>query len=204
MSENDTATARAGEGEPGMVRYVLDKGRSTFTVHATAGGLLAGLGHNPTIAIRDFTAETSFEPDTFATASVRVVVRARSLEVTDEMKEKDRREITHTMFDEVLEVAAYPEIVFESTNIMVSHAGEARYKARIIGDLTLHGVKRTGLWIPAQVHLAGDDLHARGEFTLKQTDYKIKLVSVAGGVLKLKDELKFAFDLVGTRVPAGG
>ena len=31
--------------------------------------------------------------------------------------------------------------------------------------------------------------------SLKQTDYKIKLVSVAGGTLKLKDELKFSFDI---------
>jgi hypothetical protein len=29
-----------------------------------------------------------------------------------------------------------------------------------------------------------------------QSDYDIPLVSVAGGTLKLKDELKFAFDIV--------
>ncbi len=51
----------------------------------------------------------------------------------------------------------------------------------------------------AQVTLDGDDLRAQGDFTLKQTDYKIKPISVVGGALKLKDELKFSFDLVGHR-----
>ena len=35
-----------------------------------------------------------------------------------------------------------------------------------------------------------------GPFTLRQSDFRIKPVSVAGGTLKLKDELKFAFDVV--------
>jgi hypothetical protein len=42
-------------------------------------------------------------------------------------------------------------------------------------------------------------LRASGEFALKQTDYGIKLVSVAGGALKLKDELKFSFEIVARR-----
>ena len=45
----------------------------------------------------------------------------------------------------------------------------------------------------------GDILRANGEFTLRQTDYRIKLASVAGGALKLKDELKFTFDIVARR-----
>jgi hypothetical protein len=39
-------------------------------------------------------------------------------------------------------------------------------------------------------------LRASSDFTLNQTDYNIKLVSVAGGTLKLKDELKFSFEIV--------
>ncbi len=34
---------------------------------------------------------------------------------------------------------------------------------------------------------------------VRQTEYGIKLVSVAAGALKLKDELKFEFDLVGRK-----
>jgi len=39
-------------------------------------------------------------------------------------------------------------------------------------------------------------LRANGEFPLSQRAYRIKPVSVAGGALKLKDELKCTFDIV--------
>lgn len=191
------------ESESSIVRYRLDAGQSNFTVQAFATGLLAGLGHNPVIGIRDFSGEVQFAPDTLTpsltNASLQIVAKTRSLTVLDEIKEKDRREIEQTMFNEVLEADHYPEIVFQSTQITATRIVEGRYKARIIGDLTLHGVPRNGLWIMAQATIDRDILHAQGDFTLKQTDYKIKLVSVAASMLKLKDELKFTFDLVGHR-----
>ena len=48
----------------------------------------------------------------------------------------------------------------------------------------------------AQMTPGEDSLRAFGEFTLRRTDFNIKLVSVAGGALKVKDELKFSFDIV--------
>jgi hypothetical protein len=66
------------------------------------------------------------------------------------------------------------------------------------GDLSLHGATRR-LAVPARVGFTGHTLHAFGEFALKQTDYRIKLVAVAGGVIKVRDELKFSFDLVARR-----
>jgi hypothetical protein len=41
----------------------------------------------------------------------------------------------------------------------------------------------------------GDTLRAYGEFSIRQSDYGIAPVSAAGGTLKLKDELKFNFDI---------
>lgn len=203
MSENEAAKARAGEEEQGLVRYALDPAGSTFTVQAFAGGLLAGFGHNPTVAIRDFAGEAQFVPGSFADASVRVVVQARSLKVVGDASEKDRGEIERTMLDEVLEVSAYPQIVFESTSVAATRVAEGRFRARIVGNLTLHGTTRHGLWIMAQLRASGHDVRAQGDFTIKQTDYGIKLVSVAGGALKIKDELKFTFDLLGRRAAGG-
>ena len=39
-------------------------------------------------------------------------------------------------------------------------------------------------------------LRAFGEFSLRQSDYGIKPVSAVGGGLKVKDEVKFTFDIV--------
>ncbi len=99
------------------------------------------------------------------------------------------------MREEVLATAKDHDINFNSPNVAVTRLGEGRYRARIIGDLLLHGVTQSNLWITAQVNISGDTLRAKGEFPLKQTDYKIKLVSVAGGTLKVKNELKCSFDV---------
>ncbi len=181
--------------EKAVVRYVADVGQSKFTVQAFASGFLAGFGHNPNIAIRDFTGEVQCTQGSLTNASVRLVIKAESLAVIDDVKEKDRKEIESMMHDTVLETSRYPEMIFQSTNITVTRIVEGRYKARIIGELTMHGVTRGNLWIQAQVKVEGDGVRAQGDFSLKQTDYNIKLVSVAGGALKLKDELKFTFDI---------
>ena len=190
------------ENEQSIVRYRLDPDRSQFTVQAFAMGLLAGFGHNPTIGIRGFTGEAQFVPGTFASASLRLAIETRSLTVLDEIEAKDREEIERKMLNDVLEASFYSEISFQSTNITVNRIDDRQYKVRIIGDLNLHGVTRHGLSIMSQITLDGDELRAHGDFTLRQTDYKIKRVSVAAGALKLKDELKFSFDIMGYRIDA--
>jgi polyisoprenoid-binding protein YceI len=63
------------------------------------------------------------------------------------------------------------------------------------GDLTLHGVTREQM-VSARVYLMGGTLRGQGEATVRQTDFDIRPVSVAGGMLKVKDELKLVFDIV--------
>jgi polyisoprenoid-binding protein YceI len=72
--------------------------------------------------------------------------------------------------------------------------GESLYVLKIEGDLFLHGVTRRRT-VSLNVVPADDKLRAYGEFSIKQSDFKIKLVSVAGGALKVKDELKISFDV---------
>lgn len=185
-----------GENENNLVHYLLVPGESRFTAQAFAGGLLNVFGHDPVIEIRDFKGEAEFEPDTLSQGKLRLTVNPASLAVGGEIKEKDRHEIERMMQDEVLESAQHPEIVFKSSSVTASRLGKGRYRARIIGDLTMHGVTQKNIWIQAEVTLSDESLRAQGGFTLKQTDYKLKLVSVAGGALKVKDELKFSFDIV--------
>jgi polyisoprenoid-binding protein YceI len=180
-------------------RYLLVPGEGTFTVQAFAEGLFSAFGHDPVIAVRDFTGELDFVAGTFEDASAKISVNADSLAVVSDVKDKDRQEIENMMRGEVLETSKFPEIVFTSNNITVSRLREGAYRARAIGDLTLHGVTQNNLWITAQVIVSGDDLRVKGEYQVRQTDYKIKLVSVAGGTLKIKNEVKCSFDLVARR-----
>jgi polyisoprenoid-binding protein YceI len=176
-------------------RYAIDPGLSRFTVRAFASGMLAAFGHNPTIAIRDFTGEAEFVPGTLEMAALHLRIKAASLEVTDDMGDKDRREIERTMNDQVLESSHFPEIVFDCSNVSASRAGDGQYWVNLVGDLSLHGVTSSQP-LAAQVVVNGDTLRAHGEFSVRQTAYGIKPVSFAGGTLKLKDELKCTFDIV--------
>jgi polyisoprenoid-binding protein YceI len=179
-----------------LARYRLVASESKFTVQAFAEGLLSAFGHDPVIAVTEFEGELRFVPGTFEQASLEISVNARSLKVVNDVKPRDRIEIERTMHDEVLETSKYPTIEFCSDNVTVTTLGGNRYRARVIGDVSLHGVSQKNLWISGEVFQSDKRLRASGEFSLRQSDYKIKQVSVAGGTLKLKNELKCTFDLV--------
>lgn len=162
---------------------------------AFATGLLSAFGHSPTIAIRDFAGEARFSPDNMEASLLRLQIKAESLEVADEVSDKDRREMERQMREEVLETARYPEIIFESANVSAEKVMGSQYRAQITGNLSMHGVTRQCV-IAAQVIAGEDVLRANGEFTLRQSDFNIKQVSAAAGTIKLKDELKLSFDIV--------
>ncbi len=189
------ATQPLGEESP--VRYAIDTHGSNFVVQAFSTGLLSAFAHNPKIAIRDFTGETEFvrAGATLQNAAMKLHIRADSLEVIDDISASDRDEIHQRMCREVLETDSFPEILYECPRITASGSGD-RYWAALAGSLTLHGITRP-LPISAKVVLNGNSLRASGEFTLRQTDYKIKLVSAAGGTIRVKDELRFTFDVMG-------
>jgi polyisoprenoid-binding protein YceI len=176
-------------------RFVIDGRTSRFTVRAFAAGILAAMGHNPTIGIRTFSGEIRFNPEQLNAVSFRLIAKASSLGVQDDISDKDRREIERLMHEQVLETAKYPDVVYESSGISITKSGIGLYLAAIEGNLTLHGVTRSEP-LSARVSLMGTMLRASGEFPLSQSKYEIKPISVAGGSLKLKDELRFQFEIV--------
>jgi polyisoprenoid-binding protein YceI len=180
---------------PTVAVYAIDPGISRFTVRAFAGGMFSAFGHNPTLAIRDFEGEARFSPDALDEARLVVRIRASSLTLTDNMSDKDRRELELTLNQDVLETSRYPEISFESTKVSASKAGDGQFFVNVVGTLTLHGVSITQA-VSAQIVLTGDIFRAHGEFSMLQSAYGVKPVSLAGGALRVKDELKCSFDIV--------
>ncbi len=183
------------EAQTNTARYTIDSDKSRFIVRAFAGGFLSALAHDHTISIREFDGETDFTFGTVEPASLQMTIKAGSLAVTDKISDKDRQKIEGTMRDEVLEVSKYPEITFKSSSVSATKTGDGQYQASIKGEITLHGVSRP-LTIPAQLEFGDKVLHAKGAFSLKQSSFSIKPVSVAGGTIKVKDELKFTFDII--------
>lgn len=178
-----------------IVRYRIDASRSRFLVQGSADGLLSMFGHDPVIAIRGFGGDARFVPGTLESASLLMLVQANSLAVVNKVSDRDRREMERAMREDLLEISRYPEIVFMSTSVSSNRTGEGKYRARIVGQLSLHGVTREHS-VDVQLAVSEESLRAQGEFPLRQTDHNIKPVSVAGGTLKMRDELKFSFDIV--------
>jgi len=176
------------------VKFALDTNASRFSVQAFATGMLSTFGHNPKIAIRDYDGEIQFAPDTYENAAVRVTVRTSAMEVLDEMSGDDRKKLEQTMYD-VLEVQRFPTAVYESRQITVQKQSEDVLLAQVTGALSFHGVTQTQS-LDARVTRLGTMLRISGDLSLRQSEYAIKPVSFAGGALRLKDELKFTFELV--------
>jgi polyisoprenoid-binding protein YceI len=180
------------------VRYAIDPKASQFTVQAFASGLISAVAHSPKIAIREWTGTVNFIPDTLSDAKLKVVIKTSSLEVLDELRESDRRELQRVMNDDVLETRRFPEVVFESSVIGADRQKDSVYRVNVEGRLSLHGITNGQTFI-SQVAFGVDSFRAHGEFTLLQTDYGIHVASIAGGTLKLQDELKFRFYVVGRK-----
>ena len=153
------------------------------------------MGHNPKIGIRSFSGEVDFSPEAAEGSGFRLVMQANSLSVLDDVSDKDRREMEKMMNEQVLEVAKYAEILYEAPVVSITRLENALYSARLDGRLSFHGVNR-GQPVTARIAEFGEMLRTSGEFTLRQSDYGIKPISVAGGALKVKDEVKFSFEMV--------
>jgi len=180
------------------IRFMIDAAASRFTVKAFAGGLLSALAHNPTIAVREFSGEARVDLAELERSSLVVTANADSLTVIGDVPYKDRPEVERAMHEDVLQSQRFPEIIYECSRVSDSKTGDGLYWASLNGELSLHGITRNQV-IPARIFVDETSLKASGEFSLRQSDYHIKLVSAAGGTIKVKDELKFSFELVARR-----
>ena len=182
---------------PVTLGYRLDASQSNFTVRALSGGLLWFKGHDHLIRARDFSGEAQLTPGAINPASLHITVRAASLEETRDVFTAQQKQIINKELREiVLEPDKYPEIVFKSTRVTGKSIGANQYDLKIVGDLTLHGVTRQ-ITIPTMVTIAGNDLRAQGEFNIKRSDFSVKATSAMHGTIRVRDRLKFTFDIVG-------
>lgn len=165
--------------------HKIDVKQSSFKISVFKSGFFSAFGHDHEVRapVADGTVELSSDP------SVSLRVEAAALRVTDpEATASTRADVQKTMLGpEVLDTQRFPRISFQSTSIQP--AGSNHW--RVQGNLTLHGQTK-----PLAVDVALEGGHYRGWVTLKQRDFGIIPVSVAGGSVKVKNEVKIEFDIV--------
>jgi len=163
----------------------VDVAHSKVTVRVYKSGVLSAFGHNHEIDAPIQSAQlTGSDHD----PSVAVHVDARTLRVSDpEESESTRAKIQTTMLgNQVLDADRFPEIRFQSTAIEPRGADHWI----VHGKLALHGSER-----PITFEVALKDDRYRGSATLKQTDFGMTPVTIAGGTVKVKDEIKIEFEI---------
>jgi polyisoprenoid-binding protein YceI len=162
----------------------VDGSHSTMTVHVYKSGFLSAFGHNHEIlaTIQSGEVKESGSP------SVEIRVDARKLRVMDpEVSDSTRAQIQETMLGaQVLDADHFPEIRFQSKG--VEPKGPDHWVVR--GNLALHGKDH-----PITFEVTLKDARYRGSATLKQTEFGITPVTVAGGTVKVKDEIKIEFEI---------
>lgn len=156
---------------------------STITIHVQKSGFFSAFAHNHVI-----TAPVARETVDRQRMSAEIVVATKDMKVVDpEVSEKDRAEIQQTMLGpKVLDAEKFREIRFETSH--VQEVGPQRY--RVSGKLELHGTSQE-----LTFDASGGPDHYRGKTRLKQTNFGIQPVSIAGGTVKVKDEVEIEFDI---------
>ncbi|HEY2964645.1 MAG TPA: YceI family protein [Pyrinomonadaceae bacterium] len=194
------AVATTSATSPATVVYTLDASRSKFMAHASPSGLFWFKGHGHHLDASDFTGRVELTPQSITPASLRLVVKAASLHETGaDFTDQQKQIINKELHDIVLHPDQYPEIVFQSTNATAKPAATGGgYDVKLTGNLTLHGVTRP-VEIPATVTLNGDELRAIGKFSIDRDDYKAKATSAFHGFVRVSNNIKFEFDIVGRR-----
>ena len=181
------------------VRFRLDPARSKFIARALRGGLLWFKGHEHLVAAREFSGEAQITPGSIQPASLELTVRSDSMaETSDAFTDQQKQIINKELREIVLEPERYPEINFRSTGV-TGKIKNGQYEVRIDGDLTLHGVTRR-IRIPAKVSLTGSTIRAVGEFSINRSDFKVKATSAFHGLIRVRDKVKFEFDIVGEKI----
>jgi polyisoprenoid-binding protein YceI len=157
---------------------------STITIRVRKSGLFSVFAHDHVITAP--IARGTVDPKAM---TVLITVATKQMRVADpDVSEKDRAEIQSTMLSpKVLDPEKYPAIQFTSSRI--EQASPWHYLVR--GKVELHGVSRE-----LSFSVSGGPDRFQGKTKLKQTDFGIQPVSIAGGSVKVKDEVEIDFDVL--------
>lgn len=173
---------------PGIVfseTRAMDVNHSKLTVRVFKSGLFSPFAHDHQIEAPIAEGNGDFS----ATPGVTLRVDARKLQVIDSgTSANDRAQIQNTMEGPtVLDSERYSDISFHSTRI--EQASDDHWKVN--GELSLHGHVNS---VVVDVALRGG--HYLGSATFKQREFGITPVSLAGGTVKVKDEVRIEFDIL--------
>lgn len=180
-------------------RYTIDPDASQMLIHVGKAGVFGFAGHEHEIIAPVHGGTATIDAAHIERSSVELTFSAAQLHVTGRGEpEKDVPKVQQAMVGpDCLNAARFPEIRFVSSLVIRTREARAGLDLAVRGIVTLHGVSHE-VTLPLHVNLDGDSLVATGTTTLRQTDFGIKPISVAG-VVKVKDAITLDWHLVARR-----
>lgn len=168
----------------------IDVERSKMMVYVSKQGLFSFLADNHEVEAP--IARGSYDA---ARRTVEVVVDASKMRVLDPRLPADKRATVQSnmLGPQVLDVAKYPTITFQSTSMSVDRNGSLD----VTGNLDLHGQTHSTV---VRVKSDGSG-HFTGSTTVRQTAYGITPIKIAGGAVTVKDDVRIDFDIVLSNAP---
>ena len=175
--------------------YRVDPAKSRVTIAVGKSGAFSFLGHKHEVSGPIESGSIDVDPGNLSGSRVSLAIATSSLKVSgaDEPPE-DRPKVQEAMeSDQVLGVARYPRITFESTGVTGGQPGTPSLDVVVAGRLTIRDVTRP-VSVPVHVQLGDHSLNANGRFSVRQTEFGIKPISV-GGAVAVKDRLDITFSV---------
>jgi polyisoprenoid-binding protein YceI len=165
--------------------HAIDTERSTITVRVYKSGLFRAFADNHVVQA----AVTQGTLDDGPASHIEFAIDASRLRVLDPgLSSDDRGQVQSRMLGpEVLDVEHYPQIRFQST--AVERRTADAWVVR--GLLTLHGQAHE-----VTVTVTPSQGRYRTTVKLRQTDFGITPISIAGGAVSVKDEVQIDADIV--------
>ena len=179
--------------------YQVDPAKSRVTIAVGKSGAFSFLGHKHEVSGPIESGSIDVDPGNLSGSRVSLAIATSSLKVSgaDEPPE-DRPKVQEAMeSDQVLGVARYPRITFESTGVTGGRPGTPALDVVVAGRLTIRDVTRP-VSVPVHVQLGDHSLNANGRFSVRQTEFGIKPISV-GGAVAVKDRLDITFSVAAQR-----
>jgi polyisoprenoid-binding protein YceI len=173
--------------------FTLVPAESRVTVHVGKTGAFSAFAHEHDVSAPAFSGEVQLDAADPSSAKVDVTFDARALKVMNEPKDGPKVEATMRSA-EVLDVEKFPRIHFTSTRWTARKTGDNAWHADVEGRLELHGQTRP-VTLPLELKLSGGVLTARGRAVLRQTEFGMTPIRLAGGTVRVPDEVAVVFDV---------
>jgi polyisoprenoid-binding protein YceI len=176
--------------------YRVDPAASHTTIHVGKSGVfsfMAGHVHEVAGPVENGSIEVALESP--SQSHVQIVIATAALKVSSAGEpEGDAPKVQEAMMSEkVLDVAHHPRITYTSTAVTLNSRRGAVLDLVVTGQLTIRDVAKR-VTVPVHVTVGERELTATGRFSVKQSAFGIKPISV-GGAVAVKDTLEIDFSI---------